>query len=194
MSLVSQVEHRRALRALSEDQIPRQTLLRLVEAACLAPSCANSQPWRILTVDDPERLAALKAALTPGNYWALKAPAMAAFATRLEWDARLDHGRDYAFFDLGMAAMNYQLQAVEEGLIAHPIAGFDAAAAKLALGIPEGTVLLTLIILGYPGDASHLSAKHLAAEGAARHRKPLEELSAFDTWDSQLEPPPDGGL
>jgi nitroreductase len=190
MPLLAQIEKRRALRALSDAAIPKDTLLRLAEAATLAPSCANSQPWRIVTVSEPERLAALKAALTPGNYWALRSPAISAFVTSPDWDARLDNGRDYAFFDLGMAAMNYQLQAIEEGLIVHPIAGFDPIGAKLALGIPEKALLLTLVILGFPGDSSHLSEKHLASEGSARARKPLAEVFAFDSWIPELEPKP----
>jgi nitroreductase len=190
MNLVPQIAKRRAFRALSEAPIPMEILGRLAEAAHLAPSCANNQPWRLVIAAGAEALAGVKASLTTGNYWAKKASAIAAFTTRLDWDARLDHGRDYAFFDLGMAAMNFQLQAIEEGLIAHPIAGFDPAAAKLALGIPEDVVLMTLVILGYPGDASHLNEKHLAGETAARSRKPLEEVLAYDAWDARLEPKP----
>ncbi len=188
--ILKQIEGRRARRALSEAAIPREILRRLAEAATLAPSCANSQPWRIVAVSEPERLASLKAALTPGNYWALKAPAIAAFVTSPDWDGRLDNGRDYAFFDLGMAAMNFQLQAIEEGLIVHPIAGFDPVRAKAALGIPESAVLMTLVILGFPGDSSHLNEKHLASESSARSRKPLEEVFAFDAWDPALAPAP----
>jgi nitroreductase len=190
MPILAQIEKRRAYRALSDKPIPGETLSRLAEAATLAPSCANSQPWRILTVSSPERLAALKAALKAGNYWAQKAPAIAAFITSLDWDFRSSHGRDYAFFDLGMAAMNYQLQAIEEGLIAHPIGGFDPALAKQVLGIPESAILVTLVILGFPGDASHLSEKHLASERSERTRKPTEEVSAFDSWIPALEPKP----
>ena len=102
----------------------------------MAPSFANMQPWRIVTVTEGEHLAAIKEALAPGNYWAQKAPAIAAFVTELDWDGRLDHGRDYAFFDLGQAAMNYQLQAVAEGLVAHPIAGFKCLSRKEDLGDP----------------------------------------------------------
>jgi len=189
MPLLSQIEKRRALRAISDASIPRDILLRLAEAATLAPSCANSQPWRIVIVSDPARLAKLKASLSSGNYWAQKAPAIAAFSTDQAWDARLDHGRDYAFFDLGMAAMNFQLQAVEDGLFVHPIAGFDPAVAKEAIGIPDNAVLMTLIILGYPGDASHLNERHLASEKSERSRKPLEEVLAFDSWNTRLEPP-----
>jgi nitroreductase len=190
MPLVKQIERRRAFRALAEKPIPTETLLRLVQAAHFAPSCANSQPWRIITVVEPSKLEALKATLSPGNYWAKKAPAIAAFVTSLEWDARLDSGRDYAFFDLGMAAMGFQLQAAEEGLISHPIAGFDPVAAKAALAIPEDVTLVTLVILGYPGDPSGLNERHLASEKSPRTRKPLEEVSAFDAWTEALRPPP----
>jgi len=190
MSILPQIEKRRARRAIDPRSVGKDVLVRLAQAAHLAPSCANSQSWRIITVADEQKLEALKATLTSGNYWAQKSPAIAAFVSSLDWDARLDGGRDYAFFDLGMAAMAYQLQAVEEGLYAHPIAGFDEAAAKLALGIPEAAVLETLIVLGYPGDSAGLSEKHLASETSPRDRKSLDEVAAFDSWNERLAPKP----
>ena len=186
MALLRQIDNRRAYRALDTKPIAQEILLRLLEAAHLAPSCNNNQPWRIVTVVEPARLEALKAALTPGNYWARKAPAIAAFVTQLDWDARLDGGRDYALFDLGQAAMAFQLQAVEEGLYVHPIAGFNPTIAKAALGIPESAILETLIILGWPGDPSGLSEKHQASEKSPRSRKPLEDVAAFDAWSDRL--------
>jgi len=192
MQILGVIEKRRAYRALSEAPIEAETLERILTAATFAPSCMNSQPWRIVMVTAPERLAALKAALTPGNYWAKKAPAIAAFVTDLSWDARLEGGRDYALFDLGQAAMAFQLQAVEEGLFVHPIAGFDQAAAKRALDIPEGLILETLIILGHPGEPGDLSEKHQAAERSPRERKPLAAVSASDAWSESLRPPAKG--
>ena len=188
MAILRQIQSRRAYRALDTRPIAREVLLRLLEAAHLAPSCSNNQPWRIVTVVEPARLEALKASLTPGNYWAKKAPAISAFVTQLDWDARLDGGRDYALFDLGQAVMAYQLQAVEEGLRVHPIAGFNPAIAKEALGIPETAILETLVILGWPGDPSDLSEKHQIGEKAARSRKPLEDIAAFDAWSDKLLP------
>ncbi len=188
MAILKTIEKRRAARALSEQPIPEDTLLRLAEAAGLAPSFSNKQPWRIVIVRAPDRLDELKTALSGGNYWAKKASAIAAFVTDLSWDGRLDQGRDYALFDLGQAAMAFQLQAVEEGLAVHPIAGFDAAAAKRILGIPESAVLETLVVLGYPGGDEGLNEKHKALEHSARVRKPLEEIASFDAWDDRLLP------
>ncbi len=189
MAILKQIESRRAYRAISSRPIDREILVRLAQAAHLAPSAANNQPWRIVTVTDPARLDALKAAIAGGNYWAKPSPAIAAFVTSPDWDLRLDGGRDYALFGLGMAAMAYQLQAVEEGLYVHPIAGFNAAAAKQALGIPDNLILETLIILGYPGDSAGLSEKHLESEKGPRIRKPLQDVAAFDAWNDRLVPP-----
>jgi nitroreductase len=189
MTIVSPIDQRRALRAIDVKPISQEILLRLAQAAHFAPSCANAQPWRLITVVDSLRLQELKSALTPGNYWAKNSPAITAFVADLEWDARMDGGRDYAFFDLGQAAMNYQVQATSEGLIAHPIAGFDQVAAKRALCVPQTAVLMTLVVLGFPGDTSHLNERHQAAEKSPRVRKPLEDVFSFDTWEQRLEPP-----
>ena len=189
MAILKQIEERRAYRAIGTVPIPRGTLEALAAAAHLAPSSANNQPWRIVTVADPLKLEALRATFTGGNYWAKKAPAVTAFITCADWSLRAPGGRDYAWFELGMAAMAYQLQAVEEGLFAHPIAGFDASAAKQLLAVPEEATLVTLVILGYPGDPSGLSEKHLAGEHSSRSRKGLGEVFAFDAWNPALLPP-----
>ena len=189
MPILQEIEARRAYRALDGRPIPDEVLTRLVTAGTWAPSCSNNQPWRFVIAAHEPALAAVKATLTKGNYWAQKASAIAALVTSLDWDARLDGGRDLAFFDLGQASMAFQLQAVNEGLRVHPIAGFDPAAAKLALGIPEAAVLVALVILGYPGAPTGLSERHLADETGPRKRKPLDEVFAFDAWSERLLPP-----
>lgn len=187
MELLQPIVQRRAARAFSGQAVPREILDKLAKAAVLAPSCANAQPWRFVTATG-SALEELKKALSDGNYWGKKAGAITAVVTHPDWDARLDHGRDYAFFDTGMAAMNYQLQAIHEGLLAHVIAGFDVVKAKAALGIPENAVLLTLILLGYEGSADHLNERHKASEKAERSRKPLEEVFTYDAWKADLLP------
>ncbi|PKL13831.1 MAG: nitroreductase [Spirochaetae bacterium HGW-Spirochaetae-8] len=189
MAILPIIESRRAFRALATDPISSGVLTRLTEAAHLAPSSGNNQPWRIVTVVDQIKLEALKETLSAGNYWAKKAPAIAAFVTNPEWSMRLA-GRDYAYFELGMAAMAYQLQAVEEGLRVHPIAGFDSVEAKKVLGIPELCTLEVLMVVGYPGDPAGLGEKHRELEKSVRSRKPLDQVAAFDSWNEGLLPPP----
>jgi nitroreductase len=191
MEIIKPIMDRRAFRAIDARPVPTDARERLIRAATLAPSCMNSQPWRFIAVEG-ENLAALKDCLEGGNYWAKTAPLIFAVVSDLAWDARLAGGRDYAFFDTGMACMNLMTQATAEGLYAHPIAGFKPDPAKVALGIPESHVLVTLIICGWPGDKAGLNERHQASEGAERSRKPLEQVSAMDRWDARLEPPAKG--
>ncbi len=173
--LLNEIVTRRARRGLSDRPVDRDVLHRLARAAALAPSCANSQPWRLLFFTEPAALERARAALTPGNYWAKRAPALLLIFTRLADACRRDEGRDYAFFDCGLAAENLMLQAAAEGLIAHGMAGFDAAALKREFGLPADSIPLVMIAIGFPGNESGLSEKHLHDEHAPQTRKPLEE-------------------
>ena len=188
MELLKQLEKRRAYRAIGSRPVEKEVLVRLVEAAHLAPSSANNQPWRFITVVEHEVLDTLKGTLTRGNYWAKKAPVITAVVTNPVWSLQLDN-RDFAYFELGMAAMAYQLQAVQEQLIVHPIAGFDVAEAKRILQIGTDEILQTLIVLGYPGSIEDLNEKHRDLERSLRIRKPLNEVSSFDKWEAKLFPP-----
>lgn len=189
MQILKEIEQRRANRALATTPITEEVLIRLAEAAHMAPSSMNSQPWRMITVKAPEALNKLKETFAQGNYWAKKAPAITAFVTNPEWGLKLGDVT-YTPFELGMAAMAYQIQAIAEGLYVHPIAGYNAKEAKKALGIREEDTLQTLIILGYPGEEEGLSEKHLESENSPRVRKSLDEVACFDHWDERLVPKP----
>jgi nitroreductase len=189
MPILKEIEQRRAKRALATTPITEEVLMRLAEAAHMAPSSLNSQPWRMITVKEPKALAKLKESLAPGNYWAKKAPAITAFITNPEWGLKAGDVT-YTPFELGMAAMAYQIQAISEGLYVHPIAGYNPKGAKEALGIREEDTLQTLVILGYPGDTEGLSEKHLDSENSERNRKSLDEVACFDHWDERLVPKP----
>jgi len=173
--MLPEISARRARRGIAADPIPDEVTTRLLEAASLAPSCFNNQPWRLVAVSG-DRLEELKATLTEGNRWATRAPLIVGFATKPSLDCRLEGGRDYAYFDLGMAAMAFMLQATREGLVAHPIAGYSPAKAAKVLGLEEDLVLVTLVVVGKPGDESLLAEWQRAREQGPRERKPLSEL------------------
>jgi nitroreductase len=105
-----------------------------------------------------------------------------AVLTQPELDCRFDDRRDYALFGAGLATGNLLAQATREGLIAHPIAGFKPVPIKEALGVPPELILITLVILGYPGEESGLSEKHRVQEHAPRERKPLTEVLRYERW------------
>jgi nitroreductase len=186
MEVVQAIAARRAYRALKTSPLPDGALERIIQAGTLAPSCYNNQPWRIVAAQG-ESLVALQASLSEGNAWARRAPVIIALAMRASDDCRLEDGREYAYFDSGLCAMNMMIQATHEGLVAHPIAGYNPKKAKAALGIPADHVLIVLLVVAQHGDPAGEDGEALAswqktAETAARNRKPQTDLAWTDHW------------
>jgi len=180
--LLHEIAIRRAKRAISEEKVPEDTIQRIMTAATYAPSCFNNQPWRFVVVNEEETLEKARTALPDANYWAKKAPLLILVVTKADLDCQLKDGREYALFDVGLATENLMLQAVKEGLIAHPIAGFKPVKLKEEFGIPEEHTLITVVVIGFPGDESHLNEKHLESEHSERDRKPESEVIMYNTW------------
>jgi nitroreductase len=180
--LMNEIEIRRAKRALSEEKIPEEVIKRIMTAATYAPSCFNNQPWRFLVVTESDKLKDMHAALSGGNYWAKKAPVMVAVITKPDLDAQLSDRREYAVLGCGLAMENLMLQAFKEGAIGHAMAGFDPLVVKEKFSIPEEFIVIALIAIGYPGDESHLSEKHIEMEHSPRDRKPESEVITYNAW------------
>jgi nitroreductase len=182
--MIPEIEKRKARRALSDKPVPAEVLERIMGAAVLAPSCFNNQPWRFVVVEREPYLTAVKAALSENNYWAKPAPVIIVVCTKADLDCAPADGREYASFDTGLAAQNCILQAVKEGLVAHPIAGFSPDNVRSALGIPPDFTVITLIIMGYPGNPSLLNEKHRKAENSERIRLPRHQVVMYDSWST----------
>ncbi|SIQ06124.1 Nitroreductase [Alkalispirochaeta americana] len=181
--IVPEILSRRARRAYGPRTLERDLLERLLEAAVLAPSCNNKQPWRFLVCHDDDALELARGALLGGNYWAREAPVLLVVTTRDDLDCQLSDNREYALFDTGLAVMNLMLQATREGLYAHPMAGFDPQILRNAFAIEEGTRIVTVVALGYPGDEGTLNEKHRKSEDSPRERKPLVEVVQWNRWE-----------
>lgn len=179
--LLKEIEERRSFRGIDERGIPEDVLERVMTAATLAPSCFNKQPWRFLVLKGKDALDRGRSHLKDGNYWAKKAPVLILVVTRTDLDCR-QQNREYADFDTGQAVMSLGLQAWHEGLIAHPMAGFNDETIAEEFGIADGYRVLTVVALAFPGDDSFLNEKHLASEHSERSRKRLEEVVLFDEW------------
>ena len=54
MALQDLIRQRRSIRRYIDSPVERDTILACLEAARLAPSACNSQPWKFIVVDDKE--------------------------------------------------------------------------------------------------------------------------------------------
>jgi len=175
------LERRRSTRAFAELLVSDAAIDRLIQSFRWAPSCANKQPWRlILTRRSPER-DALHRTLIEGNEWARTAPLLAAVAMNPA-RASTVNGINYAAFDCGLAVENLIIAAVAEGLVAHPMAGYDEPAARAALAVPEPWRIVALVAVGFPGDSGRLDAATRAKDDRPRQRQPTAQIACFERW------------
>ena len=181
--LLKVIEQRRAYRGIIAKAIDREVQDRIMTAATYAPSCSNKQPWRFIVVTSQEARNKVQEGLLGGNYWAKNAPMFVLAVTKPDLDCNLKEGREYALFDLGQAVMSLQYQAVYEGLIAHPMAGFKPSVIKEQFNIPDEFVLITVIAIAHPGDDENLSDKHKESEHSTRSRMPQAQVIARDEWN-----------
>lgn len=181
--LLNVIEKRRAYRAISDEAIDDDVQKRILTAGTYAPSCFNRQPWRYLIATGDDARSKVQNALSGGNYWAKKAPMFILVITKPDLDCVMNDRREYALFDVGQSVMSMQYQAFHEGLIAHPLAGFDDIELKRVFEIPDEYILIDVLVIAHPGeDDSNLNDDHREREGGERLRKPQEEVISYDRW------------
>jgi nitroreductase len=176
------VKKRRSLRSFAPVDVSEAIIKELATAASLAPSCSNKQPWRFVFVRSPGMLERMLATLTPGNAaWATQASLIVAVWSKADLDCQIPDGRAYFEFDTGMASAFLMLAATARNLEAHPIAGFDAQAAREVLALPGDAEVITLVIMGghSPKPSSALTDWQLKAESERPPRLPFEELATI---------------
>jgi len=73
LQIPEMIRERRSIRAFSDREVPEKEAELLVEAACLAPSAGNRQPWEFVIVRDDENKRRLAEAAY-GQYFIAEAP------------------------------------------------------------------------------------------------------------------------
>jgi len=183
MELMEAINQRRATRSLKKVDISDEDVNKLLEAANLAPSCFNNQPWNFVLVRDDDKLQELFDNLPKGNKWAHKASMIIGVFAKKDDDCAMGD-REYFLFDSGFAVNNIMLRATEMGYVAHPIAGFKGKQCAKAMNIPEDYVLITLVIVGPKSDDINpvLSGDMKKAEKNRPPRRDLDEFVHHDTY------------
>lgn len=183
--LLAPIRDRWSPRAFSERIPPRETLVRIFEAARWAPSAFNEQPWRFLLARKTEEIEferMLSCLVEANAAWAAKAPVLAILSTSTHFQRNGKPNR-HAAHDAGMALAQLILQATWEGLFVHPMAGFSRERTREIYGIPEDFEPVTALAMGYYGDPDDLDGDLREREMAPRERRPLGESLFAGNWD-----------
>lgn len=180
-NVVELLRGRLATRAIDAAPLDDGVVDALIEAARLAPSCFNNQPWRFLFCVGDDARAKANECLSGGNKpWAGRAPLLVLAHAAPTDDCQLPDGREYYQFDVGLAVMNIMLAATEMGLVARPMAGFSPAKATELFGLPETAQPIVMIAIGKPSDdESHLPDHAKGKADAPRERKAAAEIATI---------------
>ncbi len=178
-SFLDLVIKRQSDRAYLNKAVEKGKIDKCLEAARLAPSACNSQPWTFIIVDDEKlknRIAdATSNTLLPLNHFTKQAPVHIVIVRESpKITAKLGgliKDKDYPLIDIGIAAEHFCLQATSEGLGSCMLGWFDEKKVKKLLDIPEMKRPILIITLGYP-------AKKLRA----KKRKKFSEIVRYNSY------------
>lgn len=164
-------------RAFTERDVTAAELELVIEAARWAPSSMNEQPWRFLaTRRGGEGHAELLATLAPSNaIWADKAPVLILAMVKRTF-TRNGQENNHARHDLGLAIGQLTAQATALGMGLHQLGGFSPDAARSAFGLDADLDLVSVLVLGFPGDPNDLPDNLRERELTRSARRPLSEI------------------
>lgn len=154
----------------------KEEIIKCLEAARLAPSACNSQPWKFTVVTRAETKKKLASLLqvSGGNKFADSAPVLIAVSEEecpklLPGIEKIWGCKHFAHCDIGIAIAHFTLKAAESGLATCIMGTFEDSDVKKLLNIPQGDTVRAVIAVGYPADNGVRDKK----------RKELDEIVSF---------------
>ncbi|HKM42378.1 MAG TPA: nitroreductase family protein [Limnochordia bacterium] len=168
MTFIDLVAERYSLRKFSEKVVEKEKILQILEAARLAPSAVNYQPYHFIVITDQALKA--KVAEAYSREWFARAPVVIVACGDHNTSWKRQDGKDHVDLDVAIAVDHLTLAAVELGLGTCWVCAFDAVHAHNVLELPEHLEVVALIPLGYPLDDS-------------RPLKKRRDLAEFVSWN-----------
>jgi nitroreductase len=173
------VQNRQSDRAYLDKPVENEKLERILEAARLAPSACNSQPWKFIVVTDPEKRMqvadATASKILSMNHFTKQAPVQLVL---VEENANLTStvggwatNKHYPHIDLGIVAAHISLAAADEGLGSCIIGWCDEKKVKKALEVPKSKRVMLVILLGYSNQPLR-----------EKKRKTKEKIVSYDKY------------
>ncbi|NLE75296.1 MAG: nitroreductase [Chloroflexi bacterium] len=178
------VRQRHSMRRFAPRPVEDEKLLRILEAARLAPSWRNGQCWRFLVVREPELIARLAKEQPLGyqiNRWLSQAPlVLVACGDPAESGRRED--QDFYLVDVAIAMEHAVLAATAEGLGTCWIGAMNEERVRQILEIPANIRVVALTPMGYPAEGSDWYGRAVKALAGSLQRKSLSEIVHWDRW------------
>lgn len=173
MKLIEAITKRFSPYEFNDKPISKQDLNTLFEAAGMAASAFNEQPWRFIYAlkSDEQHFNSIWECLVEANQKWTKNVAVLIITVVNKSFEKNGKPNPTAHHDLGLAVGNLTAQATAMGIHLHQMAGILPEKAIEKLAIPEGYEPVTAIALGY-----------YDGEFGGKARKPINEIAFEGKW------------
>lgn len=175
------INKRQSVRKYQKKIVEENKIQQLIEAVRLAPSACNSQPWKLIIVNDTELKNEVAQATfnkaVSFNKFALEAPVIVVFVIeKPKLIAQIGgsiKNQEYPQYDIGIAAEHFCLQAAELNLGTCMLGWFNERKIQKLLNIPKKRKVALVVTLGYEPD-DYKQRKKI--------RKPLDEICGINSY------------
>jgi nitroreductase len=179
-SFIELVKHRYSVRSYSNKPVEDEKITKCLQAAHLAPSACNAQPWKFIVIND-EKLKnqiadATSKSIVPMNHFTKQAPVhIVVIMERPNIASAVGSvlkNKPYTLIDVGIATAHFCLQATELGLGTCIVGWFDEKKVRSLLKIPALSRPVLIITLGYSNTD----------EIPVKRRKPFENIISYNQY------------
>ncbi|MFV0496604.1 MAG: nitroreductase family protein [Candidatus Fimivivens sp.] len=163
--------------------VEKEKLIEILQMAALSPSACNSQPWRYVAVDEPQRVEQVAQCLQDAgmNKFSGKATAfVVAIEGRQNLTAKVNESlknQKFSGIDLGLSVAHLVLAAQAVGVSSCILGWFNERKLKMLLGIPKTRRIRLVIALGYSMPDDKLRTKQ---------RRKFDEVISFNKFNRPL--------
>jgi len=182
MRLLEAIQDRRSIRTYTNQEVPANVIEEILEAARLAPSGSNTQPWRFIIVQSDEMRSQLAQACH-NQQWMNQAPVHIVCIADVQAqypevrELRIDeHSPEPEVKRVirctAIAIEHIVLQAQALGLSTCWVAWFTQSEIRPVLGIPDDKYVVAVITVGHSDE-----------HPASRPRKAMHEIVRYESWD-----------
>ena len=169
MNFADLIRARQSVRAYKPAPVEEEKLQQVLEAARLAPTAANHQPFQVIVIHTAGREQELGRIY--GARFFGQAPLVLAVVGLPKKAWTRSDGKNYSDVDVAIVMDHIVLAATDLGLGTCWIGAFNPAAARTVLGLPDDAEPIAFTPLGYPAD-----------EPRPKKRQPLAELVRYERW------------
>jgi nitroreductase len=163
------IAERYSVRAYKPDPVEQDKLERVLEAARLAPTAVNFQPFQLIVIHTQGREDELNRIYRKD--WFVQPPLVVAVCGVPDQGWTRRDGKSFLEVDAAIVMDHLILAATNEGLGTCWVGNFDVDAAREVLGLPDNVEPIAFTPIGYPDD-----------EPRTKKRRPLSDLVRYERW------------